>query len=192
MKPGSVIQKEDIMKFTASVLFAVAIVLSAGAVSAEEESQSMEGDSSRGYAIGLAATIGEGMYFVHGDVYRSPVSLELVPSIGWSWLKLDLGLSTTLESVRIAGTHVGYWNFTFRPGARLTPPMIPLYLRVAFPLQIQRRNFDWGVMFGAGVDIRIIAILGIVFEVDTTLSKDLEWGGDGIPLEFRVGISLHF
>ena len=185
------------MKFNAAarVLFVVAMTLAAGGVArAEEGSQSTEtGSSGRyDYTFGLALTIGEGMYFIDGSVYRSPVSLELVPSLGWSWFKFDLGLSATLESIRIAGTDVGYWNFTFRPGARLTPPMTPLYLRVAFPLQIQRHNFDWGVMFGAGADIPIIWILGIVLEVDTTLSNDLEWGGSGVPLEFRVGPSLHF
>lgn len=144
------------------------------------------------YTFGLAATIGEGMYFIHGDVYRSPVSLEAVPSLGWSWFKFDLGLLTTLESVKVAGSNVGHWNFTFRPGGRLTPPIIPVYLRVAFPLQIQQHNFDWGVLFGVGIDIPIILILGFVFEVDTALTKDLEWGGDGIPLEFRLGLSFHF
>jgi len=180
------------MRIAARILLVVAMTLVAGAASAEEESQSTENDSSDGYRFGLQLTIGEGMYFIDHDVYRSPVSLELVPSLGWSWFKFDLGLSTTLESVRVAGGHVGYWNFTFRPGGRLTPPMIPLYLRVAFPLKIQRDDFDWGLMFGAGVDIHIIAILGIVFEVDTELTHDLEWGGGGVPLEFRVGISLHF
>jgi hypothetical protein len=180
------------MRYLAQVLLVVAITLAAGAARAEEESQSTGNESSRGYSFGLQLTLGEGMYFIHTDVYRSPVTLELVPSIGWSWFKFDLGLSTTLESVQIAGSDVGHWDFTFRPGGRLTPPMIPLYLRVAFPLKIQRDNFDWGLMFGAGVDIHIIAILGIVFEVDTALTDDLKWGGDGVPLEFRLGVSLHF
>jgi hypothetical protein len=180
------------MRIAARILLVVAITLAAGAASAEEESQSREDKPSSGYSFGLQLTIGEGMYFLHSDVYRSPVSLELVPSLGWSWFKFDLGLSTTLESVRIEGSDVGHWDFTFRPGGRLTPPMIPLYLRVAFPLKIQRDNFDWGLMLGAGLDIHIIAILGIVFEVDTALTDDLGWGGDGVPLEFRIGISLHF
>jgi hypothetical protein len=143
-------------------------------------------------SFSMALTIGEGMYFIDHDVYRSPVSLELVPSLGWSWFKFDLGLSTTLESVEIAGSDVGHWDLTFRPGGRLTPPFIPLYVRVAFPLKIQQDNFDWGLMFGAGLDIHIIALLGIVFEIDTALTDDLDWGGGGIPLEFRIGISLHF
>jgi hypothetical protein len=169
------------------MMFVVAVVgtLASGMAMAEEEESS-------GYNFGLALTIGEGMYFIDDGVSRGPVSLEVVPSFGWAWFKFDLGLSTTLESIRIAGTNVGDWNFTFRPGARLTPPMIPLYLRFAVPLQIQQHDFDWGLMFGVGADIHIFWILGIVLEVDTTLSKNLEWGGRGIPLEFRGGVSLHF
>jgi hypothetical protein len=183
---------EDIMKFTAPLLFVIAITFAAGAARAEEGSESSERKNPNSYGFGLALTIGEGMYFIHDEVYRGPVSLEIVPSFGWSWFKFDLGLSTTLESIRIAGTHVGNWNFTFRPGGRLTPPMLPLYFRVAFPLQIQRHNFDWGVMFGLGADIHLVGILGLVLEADTTLNNDLSWGSDGIPLEFRAGLSLHF
>lgn len=179
------------MKFTMQILFAVAMMFAAGAAKAED-AESEDESRNNGYRFGLALTLGEGMYFIDGDVYRGPVTLEVVPSLGWTWFKFDLGLYTTLESIRIAQTKVGYWNFTFRPGGRLTPPMIPLYFRVAFPLQFRRHSFDYGVMFGAGLDIHIIAILGIVFEVDTTLTKDLEWGGDGVPLEFRGGVSLHF
>ncbi|RJO64291.1 MAG: hypothetical protein C4523_18770 [Myxococcales bacterium] len=170
-----------------SLVVVVMAALAAGVASAEEGSPSTD----YGYTLGLAATVGEGMYFIDGGVYRSPVSLELVPSLGFSWFKFDLGLYTTVESLQIAGTNVGYWNFTFRPGGRLTPPMIPLYLRAAIPLQIQRHNFDWGVMFGLGADIPILGMLGIVLEADTTLSKDLDWGGGGIPLEFRAGLSFH-
>ena len=181
------------MKFSMRVLFVIAVTLAAGTARAEEEGSDDTGSaSSDGYSFGLQLTIGEGMYFYDGGVYRSPVSLELVPSLGWSWFKFDLGLSATLESVQIESTNVGYWNFTFRPGARLTPPMIPLYLRVAFPLQCQRHDFDWGLMFGAGLDIHLIAILGIVLEIDTALTHDLKWGGDGVPLEFRAGLSFHF
>lgn len=180
------------MKLMARILMVFVVTLAAGAASAEEESQEGDEGSSDGYRFGLQLTIGEGMYFIDHDVYRSPFTLELVPSLGWSWFKFDFGLSTTLESLEIAGSDVGHWDLTFRPGGRLTPPMIPLYLRVAFPLKVQRDNFDWGLMFGAGLDIHIIAILGIVFEIDTALTHDLEWGGDGVPLEFRVGISLHF
>lgn len=168
-----------------------AMVLAAGTARAEEGAEP-QGEEESGYVWGLAITLGEGMYFIDDDVFRGPVSLEVVPSFGWPWFKFDLGLSTTLESIRIGGTNLGYWNFTFRPGGRLTPPMLPLYLRMAVPLQIQRHDFDYGLMFGVGADFPIWGILGIVIEVDTTLSKNMEWGGDGVPLEFRAGVSLHF
>jgi hypothetical protein len=167
------------------------MVLVAGTARAEGGADSKGADEG-GYVWGVAFTIGEGMYFIDDDVYRGPVSLEVVPSFGWAWFKFDLGLSTTLESIRIGGTNLGYWNFTFRPGGRLTPPMLPLYLRMAIPLQIQRHDFDYGLMFGVGADFPIVGILGIVIEVDTTLSDQLAWGGDGVPLEFRAGVSLHF
>lgn len=173
-------------------LLVVAITTAAGAARAEEESSGDGGGDYANSGFALAITIGETIYLIDGDGYRGPVSLEVVPSFGWTWIKLDLGLSTALESLRIADTSVGYWNFTFRPGGRLTPPMIPAYFRVAFPLQLQLHDFDWGVMLGVGLDIPIIAILGLVFEFDTTLSKNLEWGGRGLPLEFRAGVSLHF
>ena len=176
-------------RFSRIVLFLLAAVsatfLPAGMSEAGE-------NSDEGYENGLAFTVGEGAYFINNGVYRSPVSLEMVPSFGWSWFKFDLGMSTTLESLRIADTNVGYWNFTFSPGARMTPPMIPLYIRGAFPLRFQQRNFDWGWMFGLGADIHLVGMLGLVLETDATLSKDLKWGAVGLPVEFRAGFSLHF
>ena len=174
------------MKTTAIILGVAAITLATGAAKAAEESAFAHS------GFGLALTIGEGMYFVDDSVYREQVTLEVVPSFGWSWFKFDLGLYTTLESIEIQGTNVGNWNFTFRPGGRVTPPMVPVYFRFAFPLQLQRHNFDYGVMFGVGVDIPIIPLLGIVLEVDTTLTDELEWGRRGVPLEFRAGVGFHF
>lgn len=178
------------MKTTALILTAATIILASGLASAEESGDSSGSDG--GYQFGVALTIGEGMYFVDHDVYRGPVSLEVVPSLGWSWFKFDLGLSTTFESVKIAGTNVGDWNFTFRPGGRLTPPMIPVYLRVAFPVRIQTDDIAGGMMFGLGADIPIIWKVGLVLEVDSTLDSALNWGGDGVPLDIRVGASIHF
>lgn len=149
------------------------------------------GSHHEGYTQGLAVTLGEVLYSIDGDVYRGPLSLELVPSFGGPWLKLDLGLLVTLESIGVADTHAGYRSFTFRPGLRLTPPAIPLYVRAAFPLTFQKDYFDWGLMLGAGVDIRIADAVGLVLEVDTAFTEDLEWGGLALPLEFRGGLSFH-
>lgn len=184
------------MKKLASLLIIVAMTMSAAVAMADEGSEEGSGEQkserSSGYNWGLDFTIGEGMVFHDGDVFRGPVNLELVPSFGWKWFKFDLGLLVTLESLEIDGSDIGHWNFTFRPGGRLTPPMIPLYFRVAFPLVLQRDNFDFGVMFGVGVDIKVFKILGIIIEVDTSLNNDYSWGGDYVPLEFRVGLSLKF
>lgn len=181
------------MKRLAWLLMAVAITFAANVARAEgEEAEPAASEGGYGYRFGLAFTIGEGFYVVDNEVWRGPVSLEIVPSLGWEWFKFDLGLAVTLESIEIAGTDVGHWSFSFRPGGRLTPPMIPLYFRVAFPLILQVGNFQAGIMFGVGVDIPIFKILGIVFEIDTTLNDDLSWGVDGMPLEFRLGLSLHF
>ncbi len=138
------------------------------------------------YTSSLSFSIGEGVYFIDGDTYRGPVSLELVPSLGWEMVKIDLGLYATLESLKSADR-----NFIFRPGARLTPPGTFLFLRGAVPLQVTH-GFDWGFMFGLGVDVPIIPPFGIIAEVDTFFTEDRDWGSDGVPLEFRLGVSLHF
>lgn len=171
------------MKIT--MLAMALVILPAGLAVASEEA-----DDDGGLDFGLAVTLGEGMIFTNGQVYRGPVTVEVVPSLGWTWFKFDLGLHTALENLRIPGSNIGRWHFGFRPGARLTPPFIPLYARLAFPLEIQENDFDAGVMVGLGVDIRILSFLGIVFEVDTTLSDRLQFGGNGLPLEFRLGIAL--
>jgi hypothetical protein len=134
----------------------------------------------------LSLSVGEGVYFIDGDTYRGPVSLELVPTLGWELIQFDLGLYATLESLKSADR-----NFIFRPGIRLTPPVIPLYLRVALPIQATHGS-DWGLMFGLGVDLPVIPPFGIIVEADTFLTKERDWGGDGVPLEFRVGGRLSF
>ena len=177
------------MKTTAIILSVAAITLAAGAAKADESSEEF-GWTSSGFNLGLS--LGEGVYFVDGEAYREQVSFEVVPSWGWDWFRFDLGVLTTFESFRIGDTNVGNWNFTFRPGGKVTPPMIPLYFRFAFPLQLQRHAFNYGVLLGGGVDIRVIRLLGIVFEINTTLNSELEFGRRGVPLEFRLGVNFHF
>ena len=145
-----------------------------------------------GYTFGLALTLGTGVYFVHDEIHRAPVSLEAVPSFGWTWFKFDLGTYITFEHLKYKHSRAGHWTLQFRPGGRLTPPFMPVYFRLAFPLSIQAHHLDFGVLFGVGVDIPIYKFLGLVFEIDTTLSKHLEWGGLGAPVEFRGGVSFWF
>jgi len=173
------------MKNKALILTVAAITLAAGVAESQEYEETSSG-------FNLALTLGAGMYFVDGDVHREQVSFEVIPSWGWDWFRFDLGLMTTFESFQVADTNLGNWNFTFRPGGRVTPPMIPLYFRFAFPLELQRHDFNYGVLFGGGVDIRVIPLLGIMFEINTTLTSELEFGRRGVPLEFRLGVNFHF
>jgi len=177
------------MKTTALILTVAAITLAAGTAKADESSEEY-GWTGSGFNLGL--TLGEGVYFVDGDAYREQFSFEVVPSWGWEWFRFDLGLLTTFESFQVVDTNLGYWNFTLRPGGKVTPPMIPLYFRFAFPLEIHRHDFNFGVLLGGGVDIRVIPILGIVFEINTILTSELDYGRRGVPLEFRLGVNLHF
>lgn len=177
------------MKTLIRSLFVLGIVFSTAAATAQETDG---GASSSKGVFKLDATIGESLYVLEGEAYRGPVSFELVPSFGWEYFRIDLGLGTTLESIEIGGTHVGEWAFLFRPGARLTAPILPMYLRFAVPLYLQQHNTDWGFLFGLGVDIPLIGIVGLVLEADTTLTSDLEWGGVGVPVELRAGVSFRF
>lgn len=156
------------------------------------ETRSSYGEDDRGTrTFGMTLTLGEGMVLASSEVFRAPVTLSLVPSARWPWFSVDLGLSTALESLTIGDTGISGWGFTFFPGAQLAPPMTPFYVRAAIPLQIRAHGFGWGVLFGVGVDVPLTEHLGIVAEVDSTLSSELSFGGDGVLLEFRVGMSLH-
>lgn len=146
----------------------------------------MTPSSAHAISGGLELSIGEGIYFINGDVYRGPVSLELVGSLGWEWFKFDLGLYGTLEDLAAMNR-----NFVLRPGARITPPKIPIFFRMAIPIQVTN-DFDWGILFGFGGVIPLIPHLGILLEVDTWLTKNFSWGADGIPLEFRAGLAFSF
>lgn len=157
---------------------------------AHADSYETSAERHRGFAVGIAATLGEGFYVIDDKGYRGPFSLEAVGSIGWYWFKLDLGLYTTFEHLYLADTRAGYWSFQVRPGMRITPPIVPLYLRFALPLVIQKDDFDWGVLLGLGVDIPVGRVVGIVFELDVTLTDHLDWGGRGFPMEFRAGVSF--
>jgi len=164
-------------------------LLSANLAMADSRSASRRGGAQH-FALNL--TLGETAFRISKKLYRGPFSLELMPSMEMGWLTVDLGLLTALEKVHIANTELGNWGITLRPGGRLTPPPLPVYLRIAFPLQFQAHNFDWGVLFGLGTDLRIFKNIGIVLELDSTLSKALNWGRLGMPWEFRAGLSFHF
>ncbi|MFA6034560.1 MAG: hypothetical protein WC889_16800 [Myxococcota bacterium] len=138
----------------------------------------------------LGLSIGEGMAINGSSVSRIPVSLELVPSLGWTWFKFDLGLYITLEDLQ-AGNVALDKNLTLRPGCRFTPTFMPLYFRFAVPLQVVN-NFDVGFLFGLGVDFKLLGPLGIFGEVNTQLTNNFSWGSNGVPLDFHAGLRVAF
>lgn len=140
----------------------------------------------RALDFGIALSVGEGVTFYDGEGYRSPVSIEVLPSISpIPWVKVDLGFFATLEDVR-----GGDRNFVLRPGVRITPPILPVYGRLALPLQTTN-GFDWGFLVGVGASFGI-SIVSLFAEVDTFLTDDGDWGGTVVPLDFRVGVELSF
>jgi hypothetical protein len=178
------------MRSTAQALSVIAILLAAGSAQAGWHWHPSPSEQSRGHMLGLNLTLGEGVVFAGGEAYRGPLSLEVVPSIGVYHVRFDLGFYMTFEDLEIASTSAGYWNFTLRPGVRVFAPVAPLYFRLAFPLVFGQPDFDWGVMLGLGADIPLGPVVGLVLEMDTTLTKNLEWGGAAVPLEFRIGVSF--
>ncbi|GMV43774.1 MAG: hypothetical protein AMXMBFR64_54900 [Myxococcales bacterium] len=133
----------------------------------------------------MSLTVGESLYVVEREPLRGPFSLELVPSLGWDWIKLDLGIYATLEELESGGR-----DLMFRPGVRVTPP-VPVYGRAAFNLTATN-GFDWGFLLGVGLDIPLIPPLGLIAELDTFLTEGGEFGGRVVPLELKVGARLAF
>jgi len=154
-------------------------------VSVETETEVEDDDDGAGEAL-LSVSLGESVYFLDDDTaIRGPVTLAVEPSFGWEWVKLDLGLLTTLEDLEDVPYH-----FVLRPGVRITPP-IPLYARFAVPIQLAS-EFDYGFLVGVGGDIRITDPVGLFVEVNTFFTEDGEWGDGQWPLEFRAGVRFFF
>jgi hypothetical protein len=129
----------------------------------------------------LSGSVGTGMTFVHGDVQRARTSLEVIPALSFSILKIDLGLYWTVEKPI---------DFSLRPGVRVSIPFIGLYGRAAIPLQLTH-TFDYGFLLGLGSNVLSLGILSIFIEADTYFTKNGNWS-DVVPLEFRAGVSVGF
>lgn len=128
----------------------------------------------------VSLSVGEGPGWSGGKAYRLPVSIELVPSISFAILKLDLGLYVTIEKPV---------DFLVRPGVRLCLPW--LYFRAGIPLRITH-GFDYGVLLGVGSSLFSLGFASVFLEVDTSLTAKGDWGRSVVPLEFRAGIEIGF
>lgn len=125
----------------------------------------------------LGFSVGEGFVGYGGSVWRSHVSLELVPSARFGWFGLELGATVFVEPPVAV---------LFRPGARFQFG-IP-YLRLSFPFLVTPA-LTTGAMLGVGGDFRVSGSWRIFLEADTTLWFEAI---SVVLVEGRVGFSYGF
>ena len=126
----------------------------------------------------------------YGHVFQEGEDVDLGPTI-------EVGPSF---SVLLAAVDLTYWNdldeagdsSQLRLGGRITPPVIPLYGRLALGLPL-----DGDVRDAAGVDV----VIGAGFEAlslplfSLTVGLDYHYWTEGTdihPLEAKVGVALGF
>lgn len=117
----------------------------------------------------------------------------------------DTSLGPTLEvggsfSVVIAAIDLTYWTdlddageaSQLRLGGRLTPPIIPIYGRLAFGLPLDGETRDalgTDVIIGAGIEALSLPLFTLMIELDYHVWTE----GDGFhPLEAKAGIAIGF
>jgi hypothetical protein len=115
-----------------------------------------------------------------------PLAADLMLSY-WtpgSILSLDLEISEQFIAKDIPPGAGSRYGTVLRPGIRLSPPVIPLYLRAAIPINIEqpdpykRETFD--LRLGAGFNIPLVLFkIYIEGDVDFPLG-----GGDSAPSAF--------
>lgn len=117
----------------------------------------------------------------------------------------DEALGPTIEiggsfSVLLAAVDVTYWNdldeagdsSQLRVGGRLTPPVIPLYGRLAIGLPLDgdvREALGADVVIGAGYEVLSLALFSLNVELDYHYWTE---GIDATPLEAKVGLVIGF
>lgn len=126
----------------------------------------------------ISFSLGEGIAIKNKDVSRTPLNLEILPSLSYLLLKFDLGFVLSVEAPA---------DFYLRPGARVCLPW--LYFRGAMPIKLTH-GLDVGFLVGVGKNIVSIKILSLFIEVDTFFTR--EWGFSTVPVEGRIGVSLGF
>lgn len=128
--------------------------------------------------VNIAASIGEGFVVGDGDVSRSPVNLEALPSYGIGPVHIDLGFVFHFEDrvdllVR-PGVRIGFWK---------------MYVRVAAPMKVTD-GFDYGFMAGIGAKLFHIGVLSLFLEADATVWQETDF--TVVPIELRAGIEIGF
>ena len=137
-------------------------------------------------AITIAASTGVGMS-VSPDARFQGTTLMVAP--GWSFLdlvRLELGIAGGFES-GYRGRKQGA-RYELRPMVVITPPIIPLYLRlISGTNQLFSRDRSWLVGAGLGIQISLLKIFGLFAEANFVPRFENE-GRSARLLEGRLGV----
>jgi hypothetical protein len=110
----------------------------------------------------------------------------LSPSV----LSLDLEVAEELYLNAPSGSPTRSGT-TLRPGIRVEPPMIPLYLRAAFPIHVETpepyssARSTYNLRFGLGINVPLVALGKSALYVEADLDESLG-GGKASPGAFSV------
>lgn len=106
---------------------------------------------------------------------------------GWEFPASGAGLVIRPELAAILGMSPGSYA-ALRPGARVSLPETPLWLRGALDWSDARgKDSRWRwVLAGLGWETRMTASLGLSLEADTGIPLS---GSAGVPIMLRVGVT---
>lgn len=128
--------------------------------------------------FGIGGSLGTGFYDTPGGITRSATNIELLPHWKISIISIDLGMKFNFEEPR---------DFSFRPGVRISIPVLPIYFRAAIPLTVNNEQ-SYGFLFGAGFSMGVGPI-SIFAEADAAFTKGGSWNNG---MEVRAGVLFGF
>ena len=134
-------------------------------------------EAESGSLFHLGVLIGEGLAVYDEEVYRSKVSLELLPSFHIAWFRADLAVTVLVEPEMAV---------ILRPGARFAGGMF--YSRVAFQAVVTP-VLTTGLLLGAGMELELGKSWSLMAELDISLWFEAL---AVVPLEARLGVSYGF
>jgi hypothetical protein len=129
---------------------------------------------------GIGGSIGTGFIRMNGSTERFPTNLEILPFYKLSIISIDLGLKFNFEEPR---------DFVFRPGARINIPVLPIYGRIAIPIEATNGG-SYGLLAGIGFNFGLGPV-GVFAEALASLRSNPGFA-EAFPMEFRVGAQFAF